>query len=109
MRRLPLPRTALRRPVPCFAEAWSGFPTRSHEDGFAAGAEDNPVGWVNVALIAEAVDALAKLQERTGLKKVDLVNRALLVYEFVDAELKAGKQVLVPDQDGRDQLVKIFL
>jgi hypothetical protein len=71
--------------------------------------EDNPVGRVNVALIAEAVDALAKLQERTGLKKVDLVNRALLVYEFVDAELKAGKQVLVRDQDGRDQLVKIFL
>ncbi|WP_410644641.1 hypothetical protein [Amycolatopsis sp. lyj-346] len=64
---------------------------------------------VNVALIAEAVDALAKLQERTGLKKVDLVNRALLVYEFVDAELKAGKQVLVRDRDGRDQLVKIFL
>ena len=64
---------------------------------------------VNVALIGEAVDALAKLQERTGLKKVDLVNRALLVYEFVDAELKAGKQVLVRDQDGRDQLVKIFL
>jgi hypothetical protein len=64
---------------------------------------------VIVALIAEAVDALAKLQERTGLKKVDLVNRALLVCEFVDAELKAGKQVLVRDQDGRDQLVKVFL
>ncbi|MEU3621929.1 hypothetical protein BS329_02745 [Amycolatopsis coloradensis] len=64
---------------------------------------------VNVALIAEAVDALGKLQERTGLKKVDLVNRALLVYEFVDAELRAGKQVLLRDPDGQDQLVKIFL
>ena len=71
--------------------------------------EENPVGRVNVALVAEAVDALAKLQDRTGLKKVDLVNRALLVYEFVDAELKAGKQVLLRDQDGHDQLVKIFL
>jgi hypothetical protein len=76
-----------------------------------AGEENRPaaVDRVNVALIAEAVDALAKLQERTGLKKVDLVNRALLVYEFVDAELKAGNQVLVRDPDGRDQLVKIFL
>ncbi|MBN6036653.1 hypothetical protein JYK18_17310 [Amycolatopsis sp. 195334CR] len=64
---------------------------------------------VNVALVAEAVEALGKLQERTGLKKVDLVNRALLVYEFVDAELRAGKQVLLRDSDGRDQLVKIFL
>ena len=71
--------------------------------------EENPVGRVNVALVAEAVDALAKLQDRTGLKKVDLVNRALLVYEFVDAELKSGKQVLLRDQDGHDQLVKIFL
>ncbi|MEV0677538.1 hypothetical protein AB0I60_13550 [Actinosynnema sp. NPDC050436] len=64
---------------------------------------------VNVALIAEAVEAIGKLQERTGLKKVDLVNRALLVYEFVDAELRAGNQVVLRDPDGRDQLVKIFL
>ncbi|MEV6911154.1 hypothetical protein [Amycolatopsis sp. NPDC051071] len=64
---------------------------------------------VNVALIAEAVDALGKLQERTGLKKVDLVNRALLIYEFVDAELRDGKQVVLRDADGQDQLVKIFL
>ncbi len=64
---------------------------------------------VNVALIAEAVDAMGKLQERTGLKKVDLVNRALLIYEFIDAELRAGNQVLLRDPEGRDQLVKIFL
>ena len=64
---------------------------------------------VNVALIAEAVEALAKLQGRTGLKKVDLVNRALLVYEFVDEELRAGNQVVLRDAEGREQLVKIFL
>ncbi|WP_433273228.1 hypothetical protein ACQPZF_18490 [Actinosynnema sp. CS-041913] len=64
---------------------------------------------VNVALIAEAVEALGKLQERTGLKKVDLVNRALLIYEFIDAELRAGNKVLLRDPEGRDQLVKIFL
>ncbi|MBB5954103.1 hypothetical protein FHS29_000673 [Saccharothrix tamanrassetensis] len=64
---------------------------------------------VNVALIAEAVEAMGKLQERTGLKKVDLVNRALLIYEFIDAELRAGSKVLLRDPEGRDQLVKIFL
>lgn len=64
---------------------------------------------VNVALIAEAVEALGRLQDRTGLKKVDLVNRALLIYEFVDAELRAGNQVVLRDPEGRDQLVKIFL
>ncbi|MFI9812187.1 hypothetical protein [Saccharothrix variisporea] len=64
---------------------------------------------VNVALIAEAAAALGELQARTGLKKVDLVNRALLVYEFIDAELRAGNNVVLRDPDGRDQLVKIFL
>jgi hypothetical protein len=74
-------------------------------------ASDKPavVDRVNVALIAEAVEALGKLQERTGLKKVDLVNRALLIYEFVDSELRAGNQVVLRDPEGRDQLVKIFL
>ncbi len=64
---------------------------------------------VNVALIAEAVDAISKLQDRTGMKKTDLVNRALVIYEFLDAELRAGNQVLLRDPDGRDQLVKIFM
>ena len=74
-------------------------------------ASDKPavVDRVNVALIAEAVEALGKLQDRTGLKKVDLVNRALLIYEFVDSELRAGNQVVLRDPEGRDQLVKIFL
>ncbi len=74
-------------------------------------ASDKPavVDRVNVALIAEAVEALGKLQDRTGLKKVDLVNRALLVYEFIDSELRAGNQVVLRDPEGRDQLVKIFL
>ena len=74
-------------------------------------ASDKPavVDRVNVALIAEAVEALGKLQDRTGLKKVDLVNRALLIYEFIDSELRAGNQVVLRDPEGRDQLVKIFL
>ncbi|ROP36209.1 hypothetical protein [Saccharothrix texasensis] len=64
---------------------------------------------VNVALIAEAVEALGKPQDRTGLKKVDLVNRALLIYEFVDSELRAGNQAVLCDPEGRDQPVKILL
>jgi hypothetical protein len=64
---------------------------------------------VNVALITEAVEAIGKLQERTGMKKVDLVNRALMIYEFIDAELRAGNQILLRDREGRDQLVKIFM
>ncbi len=43
-----------------------------------------------VALIAEAAEALRKLQERTELNKVDIINRALTIYEFIDAEQRAG-------------------
>ena len=67
-----------------------------------------PVDRVNVALIAEAAEALDRLQRRTGLKKVDVVNRALTIYEFIDAELRGGGQILIRDTDGNDQLVKIF-
>ncbi|MFI6305042.1 hypothetical protein ACIBCH_24470 [Amycolatopsis thailandensis] len=35
--------------------------------------------------------------------------RALLIHEFVDAELRAGEQVVLRDPDGQDQLVRIFL
>jgi hypothetical protein len=63
---------------------------------------------VNVALIAEAAQAIAKLQDRTGLKKVDIVNRALSIYEYIDAELRAGNQLVIRNPDGPDQLLKIF-
>lgn len=63
---------------------------------------------ITVALIAEAAEAMSKLQARTGLKKVDIVNRALAIYEFIDAEMRAGNQVLLRGPDGREQLVKIF-
>lgn len=63
---------------------------------------------ITVALIAEAAEAMSKIQSRTGLKKVDIVNRALAIYEFIDAELRAGNQVLLRSPEGREQLVKIF-
>lgn len=63
---------------------------------------------LTVALIAEAVEAMAKLQGRTGLKKVDIVNRALAIYEFIDAEQRAGNTLMFRSPSGAEQLVKIF-
>ncbi|MGW4214025.1 hypothetical protein ACWEIJ_38990 [Lentzea sp. NPDC004789] len=63
---------------------------------------------VNVALIADSAAALGKLQQRTGLKKVDIVNRAVQLYEFVEAQMREGKELVVRDADGTDRLVKIF-
>lgn len=63
---------------------------------------------LTVALIKEAAEALAKVRQRSGLKKVDIVNRALVIYEFVDAELRAGNEIILRGKEGREQLVKLF-
>lgn len=72
--------------------------------------QDKPavVERVNVALIADSAAALGKLQARTGMKKVDIVNRAVQLYEFLEAEMRAGRELVVRDPDGVDRLVKIF-
>ena len=63
---------------------------------------------VNVALVADAAEALDKLQSRTGVKKVDIVNRALRLYEFIDAEIRAGNKILIRDEEGKDYVVKLL-
>lgn len=63
---------------------------------------------INVALAAEAAEALDKLQSRTKLKKVDIANRALKLYEFIDAEMRAGNKILIRDEDGKDYVVKLL-
>ena len=63
---------------------------------------------VNVALIADSVTALGKLQARTGMKKVDIVNRAVQLYEFLEAQMREGRELVVRDENGVDRIVKIF-
>lgn len=72
--------------------------------------DDGPVvvARVNVTLIQSAADALQALRDRTGLKKVDIVNRAVQIFEFVDAEMRAGNDVLIQSPDGDVQRVKIL-
>jgi len=54
---------------------------------------------VTVALIPKAAADLQRLQDRTSLSKTDLVNRAITLYEFVDAQLSAGREVLIKDNE----------
>lgn len=67
-----------------------------------------PVDRVNIALTADAVRAVDKVRERTGMKKTDLVNRALLLYEFIEAETRAGRDLVLRDHEGREQVLKMF-
>jgi hypothetical protein len=77
------------------------------QDGTVEQDKPDVVRRVNVALINDAADALAKLGERTGMKQVDLVNRALQVYEWVDSEQRAGNTLIVRSAEG-DTAVRVL-
>ncbi|HSZ45276.1 MAG TPA: hypothetical protein VK823_08060 [Streptosporangiaceae bacterium] len=61
-----------------------------------------------VILIEPAGEALRQLQERTNLSRADIANRALVLYQFVDAELRAGRHVITQDcETGTAQVVEL--
>jgi hypothetical protein len=64
---------------------------------------------ITIALIPKAAEDLQRLQDRTSLSKTDLVNRAITLYEFIEAQQRAGKDLLVRDsKTGETQTVVIL-
>jgi len=64
---------------------------------------------ITVALIPQASDDLQRLQDRTGLSKTDITNRAIILYEFINSQLRAGKDLIMKDREtGESQLVKLL-
>jgi hypothetical protein len=64
---------------------------------------------ITVALIPKAAADLQHLQDRTSLSKTDIVNRAIALYEFIDAQLHAGQDLLIRDgKTGETQLVRFL-
>lgn len=64
---------------------------------------------ITVALIPKASDDLQSLQDRTGLSKTDLANRAISLYEFIESQFQAGKELVVRDPDtGQEQIVRLL-
>jgi hypothetical protein len=65
---------------------------------------------IAVTLIAKARDDLRLLQERTSLSKTDLANRAIILYQFVDDQLRSGHDIIARNQaTGETQLVKLIV
>ena len=63
-----------------------------------------------MALIPKAAEDLQQLQERSGLSKTDLTNRAISLYEFIDAQLREGKELLIRDPVKKEtERVHLFL
>ena len=64
---------------------------------------------ITVALIPKAAEDLQRLQERTSLSKTDIANRAITLYEFIEEQLRAGREVLIRDsKTGETQIVRFL-
>ena len=64
-------------------------------------------GRITVALVDKAANDLQVAHDRTKMSKTDIVNRALSLYEFIDAELGEGAEVIVR-RDGKDHFIKLL-
>ncbi len=80
-----------------------------------AGGKDTPAAApapperITVALIPKAAGDLKKLLDRTGLSKTDITNRAITLYEFIEAQISAGKAVIISDPEtGETQVVRFL-
>jgi hypothetical protein len=79
------------------------------KDELPDAARQSPPDRITVALIPKAGDDLLRLQERTRLSKTDVVNRAITLYEFVDAQLRDDQEVLLRDKKtGETQTVVLL-
>ena len=62
---------------------------------------------ITVALVEKAAADLERTHERARLSKTDIVNRALSLYDFIDAELSDGAELIVR-RAGHDNLLKLL-
>lgn len=54
---------------------------------------------ITVALVPKVAEELQRLQDRTSLSKTDLANRAITLYEYINDQVSAGKEVLIRDKE----------
>jgi hypothetical protein len=64
---------------------------------------------VTVTLVPKAAGDLQQAVERTGLSKTDVVNRAVSLYEYIDARLSRGAELLIRDpKSGQLEQIRFF-
>jgi hypothetical protein len=64
---------------------------------------------ITVALVPKAAGDLRRTVGRTGLSKTDVVNRAVSLYEYLDARLSRGDEILVRDgESGQVEQIRFF-
>jgi len=82
----------------------NGFRTEHVEGSQPAGDR------IAITLIPKAVEALRLLQRGTSLSKADLANRAIILYQFVDDQLRSGHDIIARNHaTGETQLVRLIV
>jgi hypothetical protein len=72
---------------------------RSRTSGLPEAADrQQVVDRITVALIPDVSEDLQRLQDWTKLSKTDITNRAITLYEFIEAQLRAGNDILIRDK-----------
>jgi hypothetical protein len=62
---------------------------------------------ITVTLIPRVAADLETIQDRTNMSKTDIVNRAITLYQFVDATLTAGAELIVR-HDGKEEIIRLL-
>lgn len=63
---------------------------------------------IKTKLTSKSSQALGELTARTGLSEVDVVNRALQIYAYIEAEQAAGLKILAHDPGGETHVLRWF-
>jgi hypothetical protein len=64
---------------------------------------------ITVVLVPAAAGHLRQLQERTSMSKTDIANRAITLYEFFQAFMQSGLELLVRNvSTGETQRVRFL-
>jgi len=68
-----------------------------------------PPDRITVALIPKVAEDLHQLQDQTSMSKTDIVNRAISLYKFIEAQRSAGQDVLIRDKStGEFQVILLI-
>jgi hypothetical protein len=63
---------------------------------------------ITFVLIPPVVQDLQHLQERTGLSRTDLLNRAVTLYRFIEGQLRERHDLILRDRiTGEAQLIRL--
>jgi hypothetical protein len=63
---------------------------------------------VNFAMSDDSDKALTRVQQATGLNKTDLINRAIVVYAFLDREARTDGKLIVRREGEPDTAIRFF-